>query len=325
MNKYDSFFDDNPWKNIGDPTYPEGNRLFLNNTRFWVSMDSDGKILFFIHDVCHEKLYPPENLAGIKLNLIEYEKSTKRLICTLTSNEAELKSKFCIVTKDIAHKCKGLTGNLLFKKVIELINSWANFLKPKRTGLSEPEYIGLWGELYTLAELILPIHTPFDSIRFWVGPEGKKQDFTLNKIAVEVKTSFSSDARKITISSLEQLDVITEELYLLHIVANPSEPQLGLSLKDLYDKTISIINEDLHTEVHFLQKVTDLYSKANEKQLNSKIALISQTLYKVTDNFPCLRNKDVPSSIVSLRYDLLVSAIRDFESKKSIEEAIKNG
>lgn len=325
MNKYDAFFDDNPWKNIIDPTYPRGHRLFLNDDRFWVSMDSDGKILFFIHDKNTGKVKPPENLAGVKIELVEYANDSKRLICTLTSNEPELQNKFCMVTKDIAYKCKGLTGSLLFKKVIELIKSWANFLKPQRTGLSEAEYIGLWGELFILSEMILLHHTPVNSMRFWVGPEGKKQDFTLNNIAIEVKTSFSSEARKITISSLDQLDIITEHLYLLHVVANPSEQRLGYSLKNLYDNCLSKLSQDLSSKIIFTQKIFELYGKANDQQLNSKNTLIAQTLYEITDSFPCLRQKDVPSAVAGLRYDLLISAIREYESKTSIEEVIKNG
>lgn len=325
MSEYTEFFDDNPWKNIVNPIYPEGHRLFLNDDRFWVSMNNEGQILFFIHDSYSGNHQPPESLAGVKLELVKYTNDCRRLICTLTSNDIEIQSKFSIVTKDIAYKCSGLEGNFLFNKVIELIQSWANFLKPQRSGLSESEYIGLWGELFTLSEIILPYHTPFNSMRFWVGPEGKKQDFTLNKIAVEIKTSFSSEARKITISSLEQLDVITEQLYLLHIVANPSESKFGYSLKDLYENCLSIISQDLSSEIIFIQKVFDLYGKSSEKQLNSKNTLIAQTLYEITDSFPCLRNKDVPNSIAGLRYDLLVSGIKEYESKQSIDEVIKNG
>ncbi|TKF53085.1 PD-(D/E)XK motif protein [Vibrio lentus] len=325
MSKYDEFFDDNPWKNIVEPTYPKGYRLFLNDDRFWVSMDNDGKILFFIHDKNTGKVKLPENLAGVRIELVEYADDAKRLICTLTSNEIELQNKFCIVTKDIAYRCTGLTGSLLFNKVIELIKSWANFLRPQRCGLSESEYIGLWGELYTFAKLILPHHTPINSLRFWVGPEGKKQDFTLNNIAIEVKTSLSSEARKITISSLEQLDVITDELYLLHIIANPSDAKSGYSLKDLYENSLSIVNQDQSSEILFIKKVFELYGRASEKQLNIKNILIKQTLYEVNDSFPCLRHKDVPSAISGLQYSLLVSAIREHESKKSIEEIINNG
>jgi len=325
MNNYEDFFDDNPWKDIISPNYPEGYRLFLNDDRFWVSMDSDGQILFFIHDHYIGRLAAPENLAGVKIDFVEYPNNAKRLVCTLVSNELELQKKFCLVTKDIVYKCSGLTGSALFNKVIVLINSWADFLKPQRTGLSEAEYIGLWGELYTLSEIILPHHTPFNAMRFWVGPEGKKQDFTLNNIAIEVKTSFTSEARKITISSLEQLDVITDQLYLLHIVANPSEPKLGYSLKDLYEKSLSIISQESSSEIIFIQKIFELYGKANEKQLNSKNTLIAQTLYEVNDSFPCLRHKDVPSSVAGLRYDLLVSAIREYECRTPIERIIQNG
>jgi hypothetical protein len=325
MSEYNEFFSDNPWKNIEKPMYPDGYRLFLNDERFWVSMNNEGQILFFIHDSYSGNLHPPESLAGVKLELVKYANDSRRLVCTLTSNDLEVQSKFSIVTKDIAYKCSGLTGNLLFNKVIELIQSWANFLKPQRTGLSEAEYIGFWGELYTLSELFLKQHTSTDSLSFWVGPEGKKQDFTLNKLAIEVKTTFSSEARKITISSLEQLDKITEHLYILHIVANPSDARNGYSLKDLYELCLSKISNDLPSELLFLQKVTDLYGKASEKQLNSNNTLISLACYEVNDEFPCLRRDNVPNSISNLSYDLLVSAIREYESKKPIEEVIKNG
>lgn len=325
MSDYNDFFDDNPWKNIVKPMYPHGYRLFLGDDRFWVSMNDEGQSLFFIHDCYSGNLKPPESLAGVKLDLVKYANDSRRLVCTLISNDIEMQSKFSIVTKDIAYKCSGLTGNFLFNKVIELIQSWANFLKPQRTGLTEAEYIGLWGELYVLSELFLDLCTPSDSLRFWVGPEGKKQDFTLNKLAVEVKTSFSSEARKITISSLEQLDKITESLYILHVIANPSDSKGGDSLKNLYDACLRKVSKDLSSELVFLQKVTDLYSKASEKQLNSKNIIISLACYKIEDTFPCLRREDVPSSILNLNYDLIVSAIKKYESKVSIEEIIKYG
>lgn len=325
MSEYKEFFDDNPWKNIVNPIYPSGHRLFLNDERFWVSMNGEGQILFFIHDEYTGKLQSPENLAGVTLELVKFANNSVRLVCTLTSNDIELQSKFSIVTKDIAYKCAAFKGNALFNKVIELIRSWANFLKPQRTGLSEAEYVGLWGELYALSELFLALHTPSDSLRFWVGPEGKKQDFTLNKIAIEVKTSLSSESRKITVSSLEQLDKITERLYILHIVANPSDAKSGYSLKNLYNRCLTNMSNDLSSELVFLQKVTDLYSKASQKQLNSNNILISLACYEITDSFPCLRREDVPDAISNLKYDLIVSAIRNYESKTAIEELIKNG
>lgn len=325
MNKYDDFFGNDPWESIDEPCYPEGHRLYLDDDRFWVSMDKDGRILFFIHDNSCGEINPPENLAGIKIDYIRYTNNASRLTCTLTSNDPDLKSKFSIVTKDIVYKCSGLKGAVLFRKVIKLIYSWASFLQPQRNGLSDSEYIGLWGELYTLAEFVMKNYSPIDAMRFWVGPEGKKQDFTFNELSIEVKTSFSSDARKITISSLEQLELITKKLYILHVIANPSDNYQGLSLKDLYEKCKSYVNENLTCELIFLQKISDMYAKASLKQLHSKNLLLSENIYEVTDSFPCLRAKDIPSSITGVKYDLLISAIRNYESKQSVEEVIKNG
>jgi hypothetical protein len=325
MNNYTNFYDDDPWKNIKEPCYPNGHRLFLNDDRFWVSMNSEGQICFFVHDEFVGDLVIPENLAGVKIEQVKYTGNKTRLICSLTSNDPDLINKFSIVAKDIAYNSEGLKGATLFNNVVHLIRSWANFLKPQRNGLTESEYIGFWGELYTFAELILSQIPLSEAIRFWVGPEGKKQDFTLNNLAIEVKTSFSSEARKLTISSLEQLDQITEKLYILHIVANPSETSSGYSLKDLYEMCRQNMNGDLQLELTFLQKVNDLYGNASERQLTDKNLVISETLYEINDSFPALRTEDIPNSIVSLRYDLLVSAIKEFVCTESIKKVIKHG
>jgi hypothetical protein len=325
MNKYTNFYNDDPWKNIKGPCYPEGHRLFLNDDRFWVSMNSEGQICFFVHDEFGGDLAIPENLAGVKIEHIKYINNKSRLICSLTSNDPDLINKFSIVAKDIAYNSGGLTGVKLFNNVVHLIRSWASFLKPQRNGLTESEYIGFWGELYTFTVLMLSQVSPSEAVRFWVGPEGKKQDFTLNNLAIEVKTSFSNEARKLTISSLEQLDQITEKLYILHIVANPSESSSGYSLKDLYEICRQNMNGDLLLELTFLQKVNDLYGNASERQLTDKNLVISETLYEIDDSFPALRIEDIPSSIVSLRYDLLTSAIKEFVSTEPIEKVIKHG
>jgi hypothetical protein len=322
---YKKLFNDDPWESLAEGCYPSGRRLYLNDERFWVSIDALGKVMFFIHEVGEINVKALEGLASIEVKVDHDFLGATRLCCSLTNLDGELRTKFSIVAKDIAYNCSEYSGHELLHKVQARIKSWADFLKPQRCGLSEAEYIGLWGELYTLSEFFLNQHAPSDSLRFWVGPEGKKQDFTLNKIAVEVKTSFSSEARKITISSLEQLDIITDQLYLLHIIANPSESKFGHSLKDLYENCLSIISEDLLLEIIFIRKIFDLYGKASEKQLHSKNTLIARTLYEITDLFPCLRYKDVPSSIAGLRYDLLVSAISEYKSKKPIEEVIKHG
>src|SRR5690606_15036460 len=119
---------ENPWKNVIQPIYPSGFRLFLNDDRFWVSMNNEGQILFFVHGHCSKELSLPDRLAGVDLEYVKYSNSSRRLVCTLTSNDIETQSKFSIVTKDIVYKCSGLEDDDAFIQVAKLIESWSSFL-----------------------------------------------------------------------------------------------------------------------------------------------------------------------------------------------------
>lgn len=94
MNKYTEFYDDDPWTNISEPCYPEGHRLFLNDERFWVSMNESGQKCFFVHEKFNGSLTIPENLAGIKIDYVKYANDYSRLICSLTTSDPELECVF---------------------------------------------------------------------------------------------------------------------------------------------------------------------------------------------------------------------------------------
>jgi len=325
MSSYKSFFNDDPWENISSSCYPEGRRLYLEDERFWVSINDKNNILFFVHESGAGNIKALKNLASIDISVEEFTNDEYRLICVLTSNDPELKEKFSIVAKDVAHHCSRFNGAQLFIKVQERIRSWANFLKPQRTGLSYSEFVGLWGELYTVSEILMKYHSPIDAIRFWIGPEGKKQDITLNSIAIEVKTSVSGDPRVIKISSLDQLERVTEELYLLHIIANPSSDDSGVSLFELYNNCLSNLSSDVHAEMLFLQKISDLYGKASESQLHEMFSIVSLSIFNVVDEFPKIIRDGVNQGISNVKYEIYVSSIKKYDVTENLEGIIKNG
>ena len=196
-NSTEEFFLDNPWELIAAPCYPEGRRLYLHDERFWVSIDEFHQILFFVQDRGADKIKPLENLAGLQVSLEKLSNGEDRLVCRLTSNEPELVEKFATVAKDIAFHCSEFEGSQLFLKTQDRIKSWANFLKPSRHGLTHSEFVGLFGELYVLAEFIMPDIPAEDAVRSWIGPDDKKQDFTFNHAAIEVKTTVSGDKQTV--------------------------------------------------------------------------------------------------------------------------------
>ena len=325
MNDFNEFFNDNPWKEINTGSYPEGRRLYKHDERFWVSIDDNNKMLFFVHENDAENVKSLKNLAGVEVDIESFENGSCRLVCTLTDDDSDMKEKFSIVAKDVAYNCSSFSGTQLLVKVQERIKSWANFLKPKRDGLSYPQFVGFWGELYTVSDILMKAHSPSDAVRFWIGPEGKKQDITLNNIALEVKTSISGDSRTIKISSLEQLERITEKLYLLHLIANPSNNEQGMSLEDMYRKCLQAVSSDVNAETLFLHKTSELYGKANDIQLKEKFSIVSMCLYDVRDEFPCITGNNLNIGISSVKYEINITSIKRFEEITDIQEILQNG
>lgn len=325
MNNYNSFFNDDPWSGLNNACYPDGRRLYLNDERFWVSVDSFGRIMFFIHEEARTTLSILENLNSLEIKVDSNFIGSTRLCCTLIDYDKDLKNKFSIVAKDVAFQCSKYSGENLLHKVLLRIKSWADFLKPTRVGLLNSEYIGFWGELYTISQYLLKCYSPGEAVRFWVGPEGKKQDITLNSTAIEIKTSMSGDPRSIKINSLDQLERVTSSLFILHLIASPSQSGNGFSLKNLYEECLQKIRADTEVETLFLNKVFQLYGKASNEQLNNHISIINEKIFNVAEGFPVLNRKNIPLSICKVSYEILLSEITDFESERTIMDIIKNG
>ena len=323
-NSTQEFFHDDPWEHISDPCYPKGRRLYLNDERFWVSMDENRQILFFIQDKGADNIKPLENLAGLNVS-IEEVGAEYRLVCRLTSPEVELIEKFSTVAKDIAFYCSKYNGAPLFLKAQERIRSWANFLRPSHDGLTRSAFVGLLGELYVLSEHLMEALPAVDAVRSWIGPEDKKQDFTFNKIAIEVKTTLSGDRQVVTISSLDQLDKVTSELFLLRIVAAPSGDDVGFNLGELYQRCLAALAHDVVTEGLFLQKASNLYGKASESQIRDRFVVNSVSIFKVDDHFPRLTRSDVDLAIQEAKYDISLGALKEFEVSTSVGEIVANG
>jgi len=324
-NKYNQFFNDDPWESLSGTCYPEGRRLYLNDERFWVSIDDAGRVMFFVHEEGEANIKVLENLASLDIKIDYSFVGATRLCCILNDLDDELKHKFSIVSKDIAYSCSKFSGNELLSKVQLRIKSWANFLKPARTGLSDSEYVGFWGELYVVSQYLMKLHSPNDAVRFWIGPLGKKQDITLNSCAIEIKTSMSGDARTINISSIDQLEKVTPSLFLLHLVGSPSSDGHGLSLKELYESCIERVKYDMEIETLFLNKVYQLYGKASNEQLNNSISIISETMFTIRNDFPFLTRRNLPIAVAKVNYEILISEVKKFESQESIEEVVQHG
>lgn len=319
MNNFEDFFNEDPWADIEEPIYPLGRKLFVRDDRFWVSINQKSELVFFVQEDGAYDIKEPKQLKDLVFNVEKDQKYT-RLVYVLTDDL--LKDKFSTIVKHVAYNSSSLTGQKFLEEVTKEIISWADFLRPSRRGLTHAELIGLWGELYILTNILPDIFSIQDSVRFWIGPEGKKQDFTVHKLAIETKTTLSGDGDIIKISSIEQLHKITEELYLMHVFINLSESENGKSLRDMYKDILIKTNDDTQLKNHFEVKISSIYGKATEDQLDEKFNFISFDLYQVTDEFPKITSEVVSSSIIKAKYNINTASLLSFKVEKELKDLL---
>lgn len=315
---FSDFFLDDPWQHMEEPNYPNGSRLYKKSRDFWVSINTDEQLVFFVKTKGIFKIKKIPKLKNLSIS-IDYFDNETRLVCSLT--DLTLRDKFSLIAKRVAFKNSEHEGQQLIDESLNEIQEWGNFLKPTRVGLTHEEYLGFWGELYTLMELITPIVGFSDALRFWIGQQGKKQDFTLNDLAIETKTSLSGDSNLIKISSYEQLQKNTKKLYLLRIQANKTESDEGFSLKSMFEKAKSLCSKDQESEL--IDKTKTLYNKASEVQLDEKCDCLKYFIYDVNDEFPKITKEKLDQAITAVKYSINPNSLNDFEVKKTIAELLE--
>ena len=321
MSDMEKFVREDPWQNITSPVYPNGQRLYQKDERFWVSMDTSDRLVFFMREPGKYTIKKLPELNGLEIT-IDHDSidGETMLVCTLT--EPLLRDKFAIVAKDVAFNSYKFEGDQFLEECKIRIISWADFLKPSRRGLSKAEWIGFWGELYVLSQILTPSIEAADAVKFWIGPEGKKQDFTFNRSALEIKTTVSGDPSSIKISSLDQLHRITDRLFLMHLHINYSNDPIALSLQDMFVSMENILKDDIDAKTKFLNKSSPLYGKATEKQLEDKFNYLGMETYEIKDGFPSLTGETIASAITSVKYSLNPSSLKSYLIDIKIEELL---
>lgn len=323
-NRYQEFFKDNPWEGIDVGSYPSSaRRLYKEDARFWVSINAEGNFLFFVEENGSFDFDIVNRLDCLSIQLDQISNKT-RLVCTLL--DAEMFDKFRTIAKDVAAYSSEYGGLNLFRSVIARIYSWSEFLKPSRSGLGFRELIGFWGELFIFHSHFVEGFGFEDALKAWIGPENKKQDFTFGDYAFEIKTSIVGDNNDLKISSIEQLQKVTNSLYLITLRINESLGLSGLTVADLVDKCIALIDEDDALKSEFLHKITEKYGKANDAELARKFIDISITAYEVTDDFPRIVPENLPhEQILKAKYTIDGNSLEKYKASKTLREIVDHG
>ena len=211
--------DENPWLNINIPD-DQGefrtNRVIIETPHdfFWAK-NFLGKCCLILNCQLNAKsdISLPK-LKGIEFNIVS-EGGKTSLIAILTDDTArDLFRTFCSDLIVSSRKVKTKDSVALINAMKSRIERWQDLMsRSKDKILSESEQIGLFGELVFLRDILMQKLDLINALTAW-EPDGE-QDFGWSGKLFEVKTQKSTSDKKVKINSLEQLDTVSGEIWLI--------------------------------------------------------------------------------------------------------------
>ncbi len=199
--------------------------------------------------------------------------------------------------------------------LLRRLGRWRRLLEVgQRHTLSDAEFRGLVGELQFLISVAIPRFGVDAAVNGWLGPFDSPQDFSLGGTMIEVKTC-TPGTQRVTISSLQQLDVATEPFYLAVIWIAPADgtttedftaSQLVASIRVAIESSSSATTE-------FALRLADAGYVECEEYERVWFRIARLAYFSVNGIFPRLVRSAVPVGVLDATYTLDLAACGPFE------------
>ena len=220
--------------------------------------------------------------------------------------------KFC---EDIVEQTKGLKEEAQgYQAIINRFFQWKKmFVSSKKRFLTEPEIMGLIGEILFLRGNLAERIGLSEALRSWSGQELTKKDFSYGDAWFEAK-AISRGSQNVRISSLEQLDSDNKGELVVHALEKMSTAYNGITLNKIVVETKNMFSTDEDRDL-FWSKVALQGYEYNNYYDDYVYEVSSFTRYAVDESFPKLTHRSLPKAICKAIYDISLVDIADFEIK----------
>ena len=185
------------------------------------------------------------------------------------------------------------------------------FVSSKNNVLTEPEIMGLIGEILLLKGHIASRIGLSNSLKSWSGQELTHKDFSFNETWIEAK-AISRGAQFVKISSLEQLDSDNEGELAIHSLEKMSTAYNGITLNKLVLETRDLFLSGEERD-EFMAKVALQGYEYNNYYDDFVYEISNFKRYKVNSKFPKLTHRDLPTAIRKASYEIALVEIGEFE------------
>jgi hypothetical protein len=180
--------------------------------------------------------------------------------------------------------------------------------------LSNEEIKGLIGELLFLETKMMPLYGPEKALESWTGIDATDQDFSCDNTWYEVKST-SSGSPSVTIHSVEQLDTRqTGHLVVITLDKTSDADSSKITLNNMIERVIKLIPEKVSQD-KLSDRLFDFGYYKDESYDHIGFKFNGMAMYRVDEEFPCLRKNQLPTSVQNVKYGLTLAAIENFREE----------
>lgn len=261
-------------------------------------------------------MFKPVKVTGTSaIDVTQYTKPEYKTI-RFSLKDDDMSGLFYKFCEDIIEQTKDLKNEKDgYKAITTRFFQWKKmFVLSKNIFLTEPEIMGMIGEILFLRGPLADEIGLSEALKSWSGQELTHKDFSCSDKWYEVKT-ISRGNTTVRISSLEQLDSDKNGELIVYSLEKMSPAYNGISLNKLILETrqMFLSADDADT---FLAKVAMQGYEYNNYYDEFVFEVSGLTRYKVTDQFPKLTHANVPKEITKANYDLALAEIMSFSTKE---------
>jgi hypothetical protein len=223
-----------------------------------------------------------------------------------------MKGLFYVFCQDLIDQTRDLSNESLgYKAITDRYHQWKRlFVSSKKELLTEPQIMGLIGELLFLKGDLAKKFGLSKALYSWSGQKLTHKDFSLDDTWFEVKT-IGTGQQNIKISSLEQLDSNNCGEIIVIFIEKMSPTYRGISLNKLVLEVANLF-DTLEDRDLFYSKVSLQgyeYNDYYDEYVFEKKDIVH---YQVNDQFPKLTPKGLPHGIIKASYEIALSDISEF-------------
>ena len=289
--------------------------------QFFRGKDSHGNYVFLYQGELSAGRLSLQGSRNITLDKQIISGKLSQLVFTL--HDIELKSlfrHFCLDLISAANDNIGATDEGVADIILNRFKRWQNLLSgAKNNILKDNKILGLYGELRILREIFIPNCDIKNVIEAWCGPLGEEQDFAFNKKLLEVKSSVISKDSQISISSAEQLDDVSGEIFLCHQTFSKAAniKAQGETLNQIVASIQKLLsNKNVPTDAFEARLLAVGYVNRPEYDI-LEFSLAKVNFYHIAANFPRITATELMVGVLKVRYSIQLDHCVNFQISES--------